>query len=171
MGHIPHQKLLRDGLSTPITPYSLICTISSELSAILDQYQNRPRSYQPGPSWLPGSTPSIFQEAFRADSHQLISESYIYIILINRSYHSYELISKSCLYYSYGWVISTHIKVKFISFMSIGHINSYQSHIHITHMNGSYHSYQHISKCRIHMNDMTHITRITHMNAACHSYE
>jgi len=32
----PHQKLLGDGLSTPITPFSLICTISSELSVILD---------------------------------------------------------------------------------------------------------------------------------------
>jgi len=33
---VPHQKLLGDGLSTPITPFSLICTISSELSVILD---------------------------------------------------------------------------------------------------------------------------------------
>jgi len=41
---IPHQKLLGDGLSTPITPFSLICTISSELSVILDSYQNSPRS-------------------------------------------------------------------------------------------------------------------------------
>jgi len=32
----PHQKLLGDGLSTPITPFSLICTISSELSVLLD---------------------------------------------------------------------------------------------------------------------------------------
>ena len=34
--HWPHQKLLGDGLSTPITPFSLICTISSELSVLLD---------------------------------------------------------------------------------------------------------------------------------------
>ena len=34
--------------------------------------QNRPRSYQPGPSWLPGSTPSIFQEAFRAELLMII---------------------------------------------------------------------------------------------------
>jgi len=33
---IPHQKLLRAWLSTPITPFILICTISSELSVILD---------------------------------------------------------------------------------------------------------------------------------------
>jgi len=33
---ILHQKLLGDGLSTPITPFSLLCTISSELSVILD---------------------------------------------------------------------------------------------------------------------------------------
>jgi len=32
---MPHQMLLRDGLSTPITPFSLICTISSELSVML----------------------------------------------------------------------------------------------------------------------------------------
>ena len=32
----PHQKLLGDGLSTPITLLSLICTISSELSVISD---------------------------------------------------------------------------------------------------------------------------------------
>jgi len=62
----PHQKLLEDGLSTLITIFSLICTISSELSVIFDLHQNRPRSNQPGPSWLTGSTPSIFQEAFRA---------------------------------------------------------------------------------------------------------
>ena len=33
---IPHQKLLRAWLSTPISPFILICTISSELSVILD---------------------------------------------------------------------------------------------------------------------------------------
>ena len=63
---LPHHKLLGDKRSTPTTPFSLICTIRSELSVILDKYQNRPRSYRPGPSWLPGSTLSIFQEAFRA---------------------------------------------------------------------------------------------------------
>ena len=31
-----HQKLLGNGLSTPITPFSLICTICSKLSIILD---------------------------------------------------------------------------------------------------------------------------------------
>ena len=53
-------------LSIPITPFSLICTISSEQSVTLDSFQNHPRSYQPGSSWLPGSTPSLLQEAFRA---------------------------------------------------------------------------------------------------------
>jgi len=33
---MPHPKLLGDGLPTPITPFSLIFTISSELSIILD---------------------------------------------------------------------------------------------------------------------------------------
>jgi len=39
----PHRKLLGDGLSTPITPFGLICTISSEPSFILDLYQYSPR--------------------------------------------------------------------------------------------------------------------------------
>jgi len=65
--YVPPEKLLRGGLWTPVPPFCLFCTIIPNKICILDQYQNRPRSYQPGPSWLPGSTPSIFQEAFCVD--------------------------------------------------------------------------------------------------------
>ena len=39
----PHQKLLRDGVLTPVPLFSLICTIISNKTGIFEQYQNTPQ--------------------------------------------------------------------------------------------------------------------------------
>jgi len=74
MRHIPHQKLLGDGLSTPLTPFSLICTISSELSVF---WISNKTASGPSSQVLPGGRVR----------HPLCSKK----ILVRHMIHSYAL--------------------------------------------------------------------------------
>ena len=152
----PPEKLLGGGLSTPVPPFCLFCTIISNKTCILDWYQNCPRSYQPGPPWLPGSTPSIFQEAFRADStrgdvpHEAMFHMSRYFIWADVSYEPIFYMPIDCKVHSMAdcaTLVMAHI------WMS-----------HVTHMNES---------CHICEWGISHIwmSHVTHLNEWCHTYE
>ena len=104
----PHQKLLGDGLSTPITPFSLICTISSELSVILDEYQNRPGSIS---QVLPGCRvrhPQYSKRLFvRLRVFEMWVEVLFFIISDCRTYlRVFEMWAEVTLIYQSLWDVS-----------------------------------------------------------------
>ena len=100
----PHQKLLGDGVLTPVPLFFLICTLSRTKRVFLISTRTRPRSYQPGPSWFPGSTPMSFQEVFCAVLY-VITNSIIrlfeYPKLYDLNIHCHEL------YYLTFWIPKT----------------------------------------------------------------
>ena len=60
---IPHQKFLGGGVLTPVV---LFVPLIWTKWVFWNSTKTRPRSWQPGLSWLPGSTPAGLQEGFSA---------------------------------------------------------------------------------------------------------
>ena len=119
--------------------------------------KTRPRSQQPGPSWLPGSTPAGFQEGFSA--------VWVYVCDTQDSFMC--VTGLVCMCDMTAFVCVTN-KCGLLVCMYVAQTNAVMSHIQtspVTHMNES--CVSHTNKCR-------HVDRIcwSHQQMeSCHTYK
>ena len=109
----------------------------------LEQNQNHPRSYQPGPSWLPGSTPSIFQEAFCAAlglRFQKFTRKFLSMMSRHVFFFEIKILVQTVILY-----VDTHVCIRDLFFP--GKFVRMLIYVH-THTDAPNHSYKYIRSRR-----------------------